>query len=217
MRLLSYFHTMPNSKLKHNPTPISSWRPYRVSYCGQSQDFLGVFIFGESPAMYSNAISTLLNGSLVSLLVIEDGAVLEERKVARGEGDGIPYFTSEPQGYSRPFDPAFSKSVGVALIRSIDIETRTFWLLTPANVGTLPRKNTVLAFGGLDNPGWAYLENAHFQQYAGTANSVDVRHILTDLLSESPWVESRIGPGDEVVDTRLGMRAWKTRRFKKSN
>ena len=216
MRLVSYFHLNSIHKQQYKPTPMSSWRPYTIPYGAKNRQFVGFFIFGEGCAMYPGALSTLLNGSIVSILVVEDDAELREREIVEGEGDGIPFFASTSQGYAKPIDPGCSKSIGLALVRSIDVEKKELLLLTPANVGEIEWQRTVLAFGGLETPGWAYVEDHHFRDFTdGSDDSEESRHVLTDKSSSWPWVESTDG-GDDRGDARPGMQAWKTRRFRAS-
>jgi polynucleotide 5'-hydroxyl-kinase GRC3/NOL9 len=191
---------------------MSSWRPYKLSYDSKGRDFAGIFVFGEAPATYPNALSTLLNGSIVSIIVVDDEATLEDHHVVEGEADEIPFFAATSHGYSKPLDPGSSKSIGLALIRSIDIEKKELLLLTPANVGDLEAESTVLAFGGVETPGWAYLEENHFRETRSDETQESL-HLLTDESLEWPWVQ-RTEAGDDTGDARLGMQAWKTRRFR---
>jgi polynucleotide 5'-hydroxyl-kinase GRC3/NOL9 len=213
MQLLSYFHSGQNSNrdLIWDPTPLSSRRPYHVSYDEESCEFAGIFIFGEIPVMYPKMLSTLLNGSLVSIIAIEDASAFKDTTICRGEGDNIPYFLAGPKGYTTPFDPKKSSVVGVALIRGIDSTDQTLQILTPIpaqKIAEIAHERLVLAFGALDCPGWAYTEDMYYNEGAKDkgkkqASSVEI----------TPWVEEA---GDDEGRNKLSgpaMQAWKTRRF----
>lgn len=213
MHILSYFHSESSEKKapKWNALPLAHQRPFDVSYEERSADFVGVFIFGEVPVMYPNMLSTLLNGSLVSILAIEDASALDNRKVLRGEDDGIPYFTVGPRGYSVPFEPRKSRSIGLGLIRGIDSKAQTMQIVTPVpakQIAEIPSDRLVLAFGGFESPGWAYLEERYYQDWArGLGRTVAISDVAT------PWVEEMDGVEDGKRVGGLGMQVWRTRRF----
>jgi polynucleotide 5'-hydroxyl-kinase GRC3/NOL9 len=212
MQLISYFHSEWNNSgpLLWNPTPLTARKPYQVSYGEQGSDFLGVFIFGEVPVMYANMLSTLLNGSLVSLIAIEDDAALDAMELCRGEEDRIPYFAAGDKGYTSPFDPSMSTVIGVALIRSVDSEEQTMQILTPVPpqaLAKVPHKRLVLAFGALECPGWAYTEDFYHRDWAKDRLDEGVGKEL----KSAPWVEY---VGEEVRQVSgPAMQAWKSRRF----
>lgn len=76
--------------------------------------------------------------------------------------EGLPYI-SPNTGFSVPLDPSKSQSLGQALVRGINAESKTLHLITPIPVSTLQslhekRKKIVLVRGKLDTPIWAYRE-----------------------------------------------------------
>jgi polynucleotide 5'-hydroxyl-kinase GRC3/NOL9 len=213
MQLLSYFHSEAefNEVTIWNSTPLSSRRPYQVSYSAERCDLAGIFIFGEVPVMYPNMLSTLLNGSLVSLVAVEDESVFEDTEVCRGHGDNIPYFTAGPKGYTDPFDPRKSSVFGVALVRGINSAEQTFQVLTPVppeTIANIAHKRLVLTFGSLECPGWAYTEE-HY--YRGGIKNKRKKQALTD--ETSPWVEEADDDEGKKQLSGPAMQAWKTRRF----
>lgn len=213
MHILSYFHSDSSEKKapKWNALPLAHQRPFDVSYGERSADFSGVFIFGEVPVMYPNMLSTLLNGSIVSILAIEEASILGKRKVLRGEDDRIPYFTVGPRGYSVPFEPCKSRTIGLGLIRGIDPKAQTMQIVTPVpakQIAEIPSNRLVLAFGGFESPGWAYLEETYYQEWAkGQGRTV----VVSDVAA--PWVEEMDGVEDGKRVGGLGMQVWRTRRF----
>jgi polynucleotide 5'-hydroxyl-kinase GRC3/NOL9 len=213
MQLLSYFHSEQDSTglLVWNSKPLSSRRPYQVSYSVDRCEIAGVFAFGEVPVMYPNMLSTLLNGSLVSLIAIEDASELKDADISRGEGDQIPYFAAGPKGYTTPFDPRKSLVIGVALIRAINTTEQTLQILTPVpaqKIAEIDYERLVLAFGAQECPGWAYTED---QYYHGSMRGKGKKKASVNEMV--PWVEDA---GDDEGRKQLSgpaMQAWKTRRF----
>jgi polynucleotide 5'-hydroxyl-kinase GRC3/NOL9 len=214
MQLLSYFHSEKDSSglIIWNTTPLSSRRPYHVSYSVERCEFAGIFVFGEVPVMYPKMLSTLLNGSLVSIIAIEDASAFNDTKISRGEGDNIPYFNAGPKGYTTPFDPKKSSAIGVALIRGINSADQTLQILTPIPaqiIAEIAHERLVLAFGSLECPGWAYTEDMY---YGDGAKDRGKKQAST--VEATPWVEEADGDDDER--NRISgpaMQAWKTRRF----
>jgi polynucleotide 5'-hydroxyl-kinase GRC3/NOL9 len=213
MQLLSYFHAEQDSNglTIWNSMPLSSRRPYHVSYSAERCEFAGIFVFGEIPVMYSKMLSTLLNGSLISVIAIEDASVLQDTKLCRGEGDNIPYFAAGPKGYTTPFDPEKSCVIGVGLIRGINSEDQTLQILTPIppqTVADIPHERLVLAFGALECPGWAYTEDMYYDDGSRSKSKNQGSTVRI-----TPWVED--ARDDEGSNKLSGpaMQAWKTRRF----
>ncbi|QDS71458.1 hypothetical protein FKW77_003926 [Venturia effusa] len=213
MHILSYFHSESSKKKapRWHALPLAHRRPFDVSYREGNSDFAGIFIFGEVPVMYPNMLSTLLNGSLVSILAVEDTSILDTRKVMRGEDDCIPYFAVGPRGYSIPFEPSKSHVIGLGLIRGIDSQAQRLQIVTPVparQIAEIPSHRLVLAFGGFESPGWAYLEETYYQEW----EDGQVREEASFGVAP-PWVEETYGIEDGKRVGGLGMQVWKTRRF----
>ncbi|KAI4286044.1 MAG: hypothetical protein L6R35_004494 [Caloplaca aegaea] len=81
--------------------------------------------------------------------------------------DHIPYIPSG-SSVTAPLLPAYTCSVGQALVDSIDLNTQTLNLITPVPSSTLKalhdqRKKIVLVRGNLETPTWAYKEDLYVQ------------------------------------------------------
>lgn len=76
MRTLSYFHLdEPEGKeLRWNSSPITQIPPLTVRYAGPKQDIFGIMIYGEEQD--PEFIASILEGSVVGLVVIEDDSAL---------------------------------------------------------------------------------------------------------------------------------------------
>lgn len=84
----------------------------------------------------------------------------------------IPYFNP---ANSITIDPQHSHSIGLALIRGIDVTRRRLQILTPIEPSIIQEvndagKDIVLVSGKLDTPGWAYTEALMSKNSAERAN-----------------------------------------------
>jgi polynucleotide 5'-hydroxyl-kinase GRC3/NOL9 len=213
MHMLSYFHSESSQKKagRWSALPLAHQRPFDISYGENKCEFAGIFIFGEVPTMHSNMLSTLLNGSIVSLLAIEDLSTLESREILRGQDDRIPYFTAGPRGYTIPFDSHKSRCIGLGLIRGIDAKAHKMQIVTPVpakQIAEIPWNRLVLAFGAFESPGWAYLEEKYYQEWAEGKGQT-----TTGSDMSAPWVEDMVGDDEGKRSGGLGMQVWKARRF----
>jgi len=85
---------------------------------------------------------------------------LENPLILHTPNEDIPYFNP---GNAIVLDPNYSHSIGLALVRGIDIARRRLQLLTPISPTVIEEineagKSVVLVSGKLDTPGWAYIE-----------------------------------------------------------
>ena len=72
----------------------------------------------------------------------------------------LPYFNPENL---ISLDPKYSHTIGLALVRGIDVERRRIQVITPLTQDVMDEikeagKSIVLVSGKLDTPGWAYIE-----------------------------------------------------------
>jgi hypothetical protein len=167
-------------------TPISSWRPYSVSFQEDRKDFKAIVVLGEVPPMYSNMLSRLVNGGLVSVLLVD--VDYQSPEVILGEGDELPYFPPSSQGYFELPDPSKTKAVGLVLIRSIDLETKSMLILGASGISQFPPERLLLVSGGMESPGWAYTEDHEYQKYATRSGDEDAHLFLAKSSSGYPWV-----------------------------
>jgi polynucleotide 5'-hydroxyl-kinase GRC3/NOL9 len=170
------------------------------------------------------------NEEVVKLHPAEDFRQLEKPLIFETP-EGIPYFSPE-NGAS--LDPTYSHTIGLAIVRGIDVKRRRLQLLTPISaeiVGDIRAsgKKIILVSGNLDTPGWAYLE-VLYKRSASTTEVKKQRRLVetahesgdeeTDaqlvsclgdhgnVFEDEPWVE--ILPGDKGRDA--GSQVWRVRR-----
>lgn len=214
MQTLSYFHLTEPEAGNHrwDPRPLVERAPIILSYKGANHSLLGIMILGD--AQCPRTIESLLEGSIVDIVEIEDDAVFSSAYTAMSgnlspsskeplsnghlddgqiEGTnaandatqaehadqasttqdlchpgfsrtdtGIPYL--RPINHiTRPLSPSYSRSIGQALIRYVDVPNHAFHLLTPISPNILQNlhenhRKIILVRGKLDTPTWAYKE-----------------------------------------------------------
>ncbi|PVH88008.1 hypothetical protein DL98DRAFT_447417 [Cadophora sp. DSE1049] len=90
---------------------------------------------------------------------------IEEPRVLQTPAEQIPYFNP---ANTITLDPRYSHSIGIALVRGIDVRRRRIQLLTPISPSVIEEinelgKKIVLVSGKLDTPGWAYTEELNMK------------------------------------------------------
>ncbi|KAK5625223.1 hypothetical protein RRF57_000939 [Xylaria bambusicola] len=88
-----------------------------------------------------------------------------QRKITTLTTDGIPYIDSS---LGVTLDPRHSRSLGLTMVRGIDVENGDLHLLCPITVGQVEDVRRrggaiVLISGKFDPPSWAYTEDLYFQ------------------------------------------------------
>ncbi|ROT35775.1 GRC3 protein [Sodiomyces alkalinus F11] len=142
--------------------------------------------------------------------------------------EGIPFI---PNPDSRSLDPRYSRSLGLVLLRGIDVASRSLQVLTPVPLSLIEESRSnghhlVLVHGKFDTPGWAYTEDAYARSFTEGANeegtveiaegdtdsddSADEPENLEDAgdFTGTPWVEELRGNEKRPV----GSRVWRVRR-----
>ena len=159
---------------------------------------------------------------------------LERPLIIRTPDEGLPYFNPSN---AISLDPKYSHSIGLALVRGIDVARSRLQVLTPITASVIEEvtqagKSIVLVNGKLDTPGWAYIEeltqknsshkatmkplpgakeimDEEFSEVEGTeARDVNEPRILSDGFQNAPWVEKLEGSRGRGV----GARVWRVRR-----
>lgn len=241
MQYMSYFHLDPTSPENciWNSKPITSMAPLEVKHAGKAAGILGIMCLGEQPP--PRMVRDTIDGSLVAVVVIEDVAAITSSKddekieneisLILQTPEGIPYF-NPANGLS--LDPGCSHTIGLAIVRGIDIRQQKLQLLTPIPPESIKDirasgKAIILVSGKLDTPGWAYLEALYRKDIDVKEDdkprgldrvTQDSRHEGRDEeganghkahrngFENSPWVE--ILQGDKGRE--VGARVWRVRR-----
>ena len=112
---------------------------------------------------------------------------------------GLPYF-SATDGVYLPLDPGKARCLGQALIRGIDTQRKTLFLITPIPLSTLQSTHQsgikmVLVRGNLDAPTWAYQE-----EYIKAAREA------RELEIDKPADDRNERPIESAIQTRIRAR-----------
>jgi polynucleotide 5'-hydroxyl-kinase GRC3/NOL9 len=241
MQYMSYFHLDPTSPAKYNwnSNTITSMVPLEVKYAGKGAGIFGILCLGEQPP--ARIVRDAIDGSLVAVVVVEDLNVLLSSKYKENRQDGNTLLLQTPEGipYFNPansfsLDPACSHTIGLAIVRGIDVRQQRLQLLTPIPAWSIKdtrdsEKAVILVSGKLDIPGWAYLEalykkdtsieedNRLWESHEATPDSGDAEgdsdvkgdyREYTDSFENTPWVE--LLQGDKGRE--IGSRVWRVRR-----
>lgn len=228
MQMMSYFHAEEDKNgLKWNSTPLTSVAPWEVQYSGKAPGILGILCLGEQPP--PNMLKPTINGNILAVVVIDDtdaipgwsddgqGAVMHDGALgakvnfasgSRSRGVQTPLIVQTPEGlpYFNPanattLNPRLSHSVGLVLVRGIDIERQKLQLLTPIPPSIIEEarnsdKHIVLVSGKLDTPGWAYTEELN--RRAAVVKAQKHKHAKVPLKNDSG--RAHVGKGGEDED-----------------
>lgn len=249
MQTMSYFHMKPPSRAAQhqnwNPTPLTEIPPLRVRYRGANRGILGLLCYDYQP--HPTLLAGLINGMVVALVVVEGPAAFKdllaensaeigdiaqvESAIVTRTPEGIP-FIQNPNG--KAICPRHSETIGLALIRGIDVERGELQVLTPLAdmlLAKFDKDNScklVMVAGKLDTPSWAYTEDFYSKSDGRAQNGsqeVTVADEDTDddasegdheedigpaarEYTETPWVEMLHGNQKRSV----GSRVWRVRR-----
>ncbi|CAD6455183.1 4f1aa163-41e5-4ec3-ae31-78b07613abcf [Sclerotinia trifoliorum] len=169
MQSMSYFHLDSTNKneLAWSSTPLTSVSPWEIKYSGENAGILGIMCYGEQPPL--DLLAETINGSIVSIVVIEEPAAIpgytlsQQEKDKKDDPETLHEFNApltldpiktplimptphEKLPYFNPLnaitlDPQFSHTIGTALIRGIDINRQRLQILTPISPEVLEELN----------------------------------------------------------------------------
>jgi polynucleotide 5'-hydroxyl-kinase GRC3/NOL9 len=140
-------------------------------------------------------------------------------QVLRTVEENLPYIEFDEAMADGLLDPSRSETLGVALVRDIDVANQCLHLLTPVGkqhlLESAPEDSRhppriVLVLGSLDNPGWAYQEDLHLAAHRENRRKrgddaqdfSEGKTLFT--LEEIPWVKQ--------IDAREGVNQQEMRR-----
>ena len=234
MQTMAYFHTRGKTETSHvswNSSPLSAASPWKVKYSGTGRAFAGIMCYGDQPT--SALLAEAINGMVLAAVEIEDEKALRrrvpedtlmdvdvsERKMVNSlEGlirrtpEGIPYFD---QCEGETLDPTYSRSIGLVLVRGVDVENAALQILTPIPHSTLQEirqngKHMVLVHGQFDAPTWAYTEDLYEREFSGVEDDENEsdEEISAAAGVNRPWVQG-VAEGRRK---QAGTGTWRVRR-----
>lgn len=253
--------------LTWNTRPLTSMPPWEVSYSGDNPGIVGILCYGEQPppGLVVDTINGSLVAIVVidDMKAIPGWDMKEKEGLPNKPADDrdlngmdfeysnfnpelqLPLILRTPEDipYFNPanaisLDPKGSHSIGLALVRGIDVARKRIQVLTPIPHSEIEEinkagKSIVLVSGKLDTPGWAYIEELTQKLHLEKSNkkmSLDAMNIdsedsedssddtgvdkaedqrnLEEGFKSAPWVEKLEGHQGRGV----GSRVWRVRR-----
>ncbi|KAK8088338.1 Polynucleotide 5'-hydroxyl-kinase [Apiospora hydei] len=228
-----------------NVSPLTMGAPWQIKYSGPSQGIMGIMCYGyQTPP---NLLADAINGTILAVVEIEnpmafryglseDAMDLDSQPPSSSQG---PATVSTPEGLpfinvATTLDPKYSQTIGLALVRGIDVENNILQILTPISDEKIEEINEkqgqiVLVSGKFDPPTWAYTEDLYYgsrTESTGENGSGDIMEVEddeelgpsfveedqqdeVDLVSTStPWIE--VLRGDEKRGA--ASKVWRVRR-----
>jgi polynucleotide 5'-hydroxyl-kinase GRC3/NOL9 len=240
MQTMSYFHSLPpngslssgRSGQKWNPAPLTTVRPWQVKYAGPDSGITGILSYDyQSPP---DLLADTINGAVLAAVEIEGlkayRSLLEQQSTTPRilqTPEGIPLIRNPDDS---TLDPQYSQTVGLVLVRGIDVARQSLQLITPIPLQKMQDirklgRHIVLVHGKFDAPNWAYTEDLYQrsgEEEVGT-RTLEVEHRDTseddsDMEPENvgdasdmtavPWVEILKGHDKRPV----GSKVWRVRR-----
>lgn len=203
MQTMSYFHVDEENSNKTNslwnPAPLTHCAPWLVSYKG-GEHLLGVVCYGYQPE--PELLAEAIDGTILAVVEVENFKAFNDLKLkdlTQQTPSQIPYIRP-----AAPLDPKYSRCLGLALIRGVDVESQLLSLSTPLLANQLNGKKIVLVSGKLDPPTWAYTEDHYYRAFRrGEENTLE-----GDGSAEIPWTEKLHGSQKRAV----GSQVWRVRR-----
>lgn len=237
MQAMSYFHMDPELSRgtvnRWDSKPLTSKPPLLLHYGGPDGGILGVVCYGYQPGL--DLLADSIDGTIVAIVEVEDRRAFcnpteaghgvepdeESEEPDNKQPTGIQRYmrrTPEKIPYIRhgtTLRPQFSRCLGLALVRGVDVQRAIIALVSPVSPRELEGREIVLISGKFDAPTWAYTEDHYDRasqrgddQTDNTALADEVDQAQDGLTGEIPWVESLHGGQKRVV----GSRAWRVRR-----
>lgn len=204
MQAMSYFHidqaTSRDTDLTWSAAPIAHTAPWLVSYSGEANGLMGVVCYGYQPE--PELLAEAINGTILAIVEVEDSQAFNGSKIEdliQQTPSHIPYIRP-----IAPLDPKYSRCLGLALIRGVDVESRLLALSTPLSADQLNGKRIILVSGKFDPPTWSYTEGHYYRAFRkGEDDGVD-----DGGSAEIPWTEKLHGNQKKAV----GSKVWRVRR-----
>ncbi|KAM0481077.1 hypothetical protein ACHAPX_003970 [Trichoderma viride] len=230
MQAMSYFHLQgqgsPSSRQRSswNSSPLTSIPPWQVRYSGPERGVFGILLYDyQAP---SELLSEAINGLILAAVDIEDPKAFRNladtaqsptdgmdkdgysaiNNVISNTAEGLPYISNTND---ITLHPRFSQTVGLVLVRSIDVATKTLHILTPIPPQRIEQirlqgRQIVLVHGKFDAPTWAYTEDSYERTRQEDTNADKPLEITNDDTSEDEG-EDDVGDDDGEDATMASM------------
>ncbi|KID60757.1 Protein grc3, partial [Metarhizium hybridum] len=243
MQMMSYYHSHIDIENKRLRPPrvtwsghaISSARPFVVSYHGNNSGIFGIISYDYQCT--PELLAASINGSILAMVEIEGPEAFRQltditktpEVVVTRTAEDLPFI---PNPNDATLDPQYCRTIGLVLIRGLDLKRKCLQVITPTPYASLEKikfeeRNIVLVHGRFDTPYWAYTEDLFAKSSQEELVDKEV-HITDEETSEDESREEKAQPGGtdhamistipwiEVLDGTqkrpVGSRVWRVRR-----
>lgn len=240
MQTQSYFHAkspgaQQSRNLEWTTKPLASMRPWLVRYSGANAGITGIISYDHQAPL--NLLADSINGMVLAVVEIEDKRAFRRDAAAQHDANGLEILRS-PEGLpavqnndDSTLDPRYAKTIGLALVRGIDVDSQCLQIITPISAKTfqaaqIKGSSIVLVYGKFDTPTWAYTEDIYErteqpEQLIQGSDSEDDNAQVEELsddhtrpgekdgkVARVPWLEVLEGNQKRPV----GSKVWRVRR-----
>ncbi|KAK8125832.1 protein GRC3 [Apiospora kogelbergensis] len=222
MQTMSYFHAerrqdiAPNFHFEWNPSPLTMTAPWIVKYSGPTRGILGIMCYGTQWPDW--LLADAINGTVVAVVEIEsplafqyghsgDAMDLDSSHDSQPPSSSIgpltvttperlPYINTETK-----LDPKYSQTIGLALIRGIDVAADALQILTPIPKSKIEEVTErsgqiVLVSGKFDTPKWSYTEDLYYRSHNETTTDDNGEDIVKEDIAELDHYGEEAQQGD---------------------
>ncbi|KAI0838364.1 hypothetical protein F5Y06DRAFT_45087 [Hypoxylon sp. FL0890] len=221
-------------RIQWNSKPLTTVPPWQVSYIGPNRGVFGIMFYDYQAPL--DLLAEAINGTVLAVVGVEsakafrcsserielpNGATADTMDIDGDEDEVASSFSSlgksiisvTPEGIpiidtanGTTIDPRYSHSLGLALVRGIDIENGVLQLLTPLSAETIEDVASkggeiVLVSGKFDAPSWAYTEDLYYRAHGEADDGTDLDEsmdVTNDDVDDDPEV------GNEVFTEATG-------------
>ncbi|KAI1210236.1 uncharacterized protein F4807DRAFT_424345 [Annulohypoxylon truncatum] len=183
-----------------NPKPLTTLAPWQVNYKSLNRGIFGIICYDyQAPLdLLADAINgtilavvgvenvkafrhtaehaSLSDDTTADMMEIDGNGAQQKpmssfsdllKKIIMTTPEGIPFIDTAD---GTTLDPRFSHSLGLALVRGIDVENGILQLLTPVSSESIEEVTSkggeiVLVSGKFDTPSWAYTEELYYKAH----------------------------------------------------
>ncbi|KAI0968477.1 hypothetical protein F4678DRAFT_474593 [Xylaria arbuscula] len=171
---------------------------------------------GDYQLVSSKSLDESDSGSPMDLDITEAGSVQSspshslQQRTTTLTGEGIPFVDTS---LGLTLDPRYSRSLGLVLVRGIDVQNGDLHLLSPITTSQVEDVKArggqiILVSGKFDPPSWAYTEDLYFQSKSEDAD--DIGRLESLRQAEDVEIDSEEGSAENTAafDSSAGPVPW---------
>ncbi|KAK7988426.1 aminotransferase class I and II [Apiospora arundinis] len=214
MQTMSYFHAesrpgiAPNIHHEWNPNPLTMTAPWMVKYSGPSRGILGIMCYGTQWPDW--LLADAIDSTVLAVVEIESPMAFQYGLSEDSMDLDLSHDSQPPSSSNGPpivmtperlphintetkLDPKYSQTIGLALVRAIDVKSDVLQILTPipkTKIEEISERNgqIVLVSGKFDTPKWSYTEDLFHRAQTDTTGE-NCEDIVKEDIELDPFGE----------------------------